>query len=68
MILTLGFAFAFWTLLAPCILLLYFEIDGSWKFCTKTLRLNKNVNDPKKNGAKKWINKIKNRTKIIREI
>ncbi len=60
MILIFGFAFAFWTLLAPCIL--YFEIDGSWKLCVKTLRLIKNVSGLQ-NGAKK-----KNKTKIIREI
>ncbi len=65
MVLTLGFAFAFLGLACS----LHTLLRNRWilKLCAKTLRLNKNVNDLK-DGAKKWINKIKNRTKIIREI
>jgi hypothetical protein len=47
--------------------MLYFELDESWKPCAKILRFNKNVNGLK-NGTEKWKNKIRIKTKMIREI
>jgi hypothetical protein len=62
MVPTLGFAFAFLGLACS----LHTLLRNRW--ILKTLRQNfalkiKNVNGFKKNGAKKWINKIKNETK-----